>query len=61
MHEKKDSCCSGRFPTFAVIVLLVGVAWLLSEWGIFTFNIPWIPVILIIVAIGWIIGHYRRK
>ena len=49
----------GGFPTFAVILLVLSVLWLLSEMAILTVNVPWIPVILIIVAIGWIIKHYK--
>jgi len=49
------------FPTFAAIILVVGVIWLLNDLKIFSFEIPWFPVILIIIAAGWIINHYMRK
>ena len=48
------------FPTFATIVLVLGVLWFLSGIGVLTTNIPWFPAILIILAIGWIINHYRK-
>lgn len=48
------------FPTFATLVLVVGVLWLLSELQILTVTIPWFPVIMIIVAIGWIVDHYSK-
>ncbi len=47
-----------KFPVLAVILLIFAVAWLLSEVGYLTINIPWIPVILIVIAIGWIINRY---
>ena len=48
------------FPTFAILVLVLGVLWLLSELQILTVDIPWFPVIMIIVAIGWIADHYLK-
>jgi hypothetical protein len=55
MAEKKG------FPTFAIIVLILALLWLLSETGILALNIPWIPLILVIVALGWIIDHYTKN
>jgi hypothetical protein len=49
-----------KFPTLAVILLVLGLIWLLSSLNLITFNIPWIPVILIIVAIGMIINRYNN-
>jgi len=48
------------FPTFAVILLVVGIVWLLSELRYITIDIPWIPVVLIIVAIGMIFNKFAR-
>jgi len=45
-----------RFPTFATIVLAVGIFWLLNSLGIIKGNIPWWPIILIVVALGWIVN-----
>ncbi len=64
MAKKMDWCCLGGkkgFPTFAVLLLIVGVIWLLSEIGAITIVIPWWPVILIVVALGWIIDNYAKK
>ena len=47
------------FPTFAVIVLILSVIWMLRELNVVLWDIPWLPLILIIVSIGWIID--RRK
>ncbi|MBW2982462.1 hypothetical protein KY343_06290 [Candidatus Woesearchaeota archaeon] len=52
---------SGRFPTVAVILLVVGIVWLLSDLGIITVSIPWWPIILIVIALGWIINRYTQK
>ncbi len=46
-----------RFPVLAVILLLFAIAWILSEFGYITIDIPWIPVILAIIAIGMIINR----
>jgi hypothetical protein len=48
------------FPTFAVIILVLSIIWLLTELGLITINLPWIPIIFIIIAIGWIINHYKQ-
>ncbi|MBN1386278.1 hypothetical protein JW968_04885 [Candidatus Woesearchaeota archaeon] len=49
-----------RFPTFAVIVLVIGIIWLLNDLGFFVVKVPWIPIILIVVAIGWIFNNYAK-
>lgn len=49
-----------KFPTLAVILLVVGVIWLLSAVNIITIDLPWIPIILIIVAIGLIVNRYMN-
>jgi len=53
MKMRKD-----RFPTFAVILLVVAVVWTLSELGIMAVSVPWIPVVLGIVAVGMIVNRY---
>tara|TARA_Y100000034_G_C6738413_1_gene327520 strand:- start:491 stop:691 length:201 start_codon:yes stop_codon:yes gene_type:complete len=65
MAKKKEKswCCWGgkkSFPTFAVLLLVIGILWLLSEVKIITVDIPWWPVVLIIVASGWVIDHYSK-
>jgi len=42
----------------AVILLVVGIIWLLSELKLIDVNIPWIPVILIVISIGWIFNRF---
>lgn len=49
-----------RFPTLAIILLVVAIVWLLSEINVLVIELPWIPVILIIVAIGMIFNRFRR-
>jgi hypothetical protein len=48
-----------KFPMFAVLVLIFTVVWLLEELGLYTLDLPWLPVILIVVALGWIVNRYR--
>ena len=61
MAKKKEECCKQGFPTFAFIVLVLGILWVLSGFGVITAEIPWLPIILVVVAIGWIINHYTKK
>lgn len=58
-HKKEKICC--KFPTFAVIILVVGFLWLLSDFDIIQIDIPWIPIILIIIAIGLIFNQYKKQ
>jgi hypothetical protein len=60
MAKKKTSCKTG-FPTFAIILLVLGILWLLSELNIILVEVPWIPIILIIVAIGLIFNRVIKK
>ncbi|MEK6860039.1 MAG: hypothetical protein AABX54_04465 [Nanoarchaeota archaeon] len=49
-----------KFPTLAVILLVLAVLWLLNDMGYWIVNIPWIPLVLIIVAAGMIINRYKE-
>jgi len=46
-----------HFPTFAWLILIFGVVWLLQDLRIIKFNVPWLPIIVIVVAVGMIINH----
>ena len=48
------------FPTFAVILLVLAVLWLLTEIDVLTINIPWLPIIIAIIAIGMIVNKYQK-
>jgi len=64
VNKQESWCCfTGRkgFPTFAVIILVLAVLWILSDMGIIAYKISWFPVVLLIIAIGWIIDNYRRR
>lgn len=47
-------------PLFAIVVLLIGIFWLLTELGVISADIPWWPVILILLGINWIYEYYRK-
>jgi uncharacterized membrane protein YoaK (UPF0700 family) len=49
-----------KFPTLAVVLLILAVIWLINDMGYLAIKIPWIPVILIVVAVGIIINRYRE-
>jgi len=51
---------SRKFPTFAVLVLILGLLWLAVEMNWITINIPWLPLIVVVLAAGWIVNHYTR-
>jgi len=62
--KKESWCCftgSKGFPTFAVIILVLAIGWILSDLNIITVKISWFPVVLLIIAIGWIIDNVRKK
>ena len=49
-----------KFPTFAVIVFVFALVWLLTDLGVIPkINVPWFPLILAIIALGWIINRFR--
>jgi hypothetical protein len=50
-----------KFPTLAIILLVLGVIWLLNDLDVLAINLPWIPIALIIVAVGMIINRYFGK
>lgn len=60
VKKKMEECCKG-FPTFAVILLVVAVIWLLSDLGYIAINVPWIPIVIGIIAIGMIVNKHHRK
>jgi hypothetical protein len=43
-----------KFPTFATILLVLGLVWLASSAGYIAFELPWMPIALVIIAIGMI-------
>ena len=57
---KKNICCIGGFPTFAVLLLVVGILWLLSDLKVITITIPWWPVIVIVLELGWIVNSCKK-
>jgi len=52
---------NGVFPTFALVVLLIGVFWLLSDLNVLKVDVPWVPIVIIVVAIGWIVDHFTKR
>jgi len=65
MATKTTWCCWGGakrgFPTFAVIIFVLAVVWILQDTGLLSVHIPWFPVILAIIAFGWIVDSYRKR
>lgn len=51
----------GRFPTFPVILIVVGTLWLLSDTGILPIKVPWFPIVMILIGIGWIVNERKKE
>ena len=49
-----------KFPALAVILLLLGIVWLLNSMGVYTIDIPWLPVVVIIVAVAMIFNRFSK-
>ena len=50
-----------KFPTFAIILLIIGFVWLLSELKVIQIvSIPWIPIVLLVIALGMLYNHYSK-
>jgi len=49
------------FPTFAIVLLVLAVLWMLSELGVLTISLPWLLIIVVIIALGMVVNHYSRK
>jgi len=49
-----------KFPTFAFVVLVLGLLWLAVEMHWIPIPIPWLPLIVVVVAAGWIVNHYAK-
>ena len=60
-EKSKGICCFGGFPTFAVIVFILAVLWILGDTGVLAVNVPWFPVIIAVIALGWIVNNYAKK
>ena len=56
----RESCMGTRFPTFAFVVLILGLLWLAVEMHWITIPIPWLPLILVVVDAGWIVNNYMH-
>ena len=57
-------CCFGEkkgFPTFAFLLLVIAILWILSEIKVVTIDIPWFPIILAVIALGWILDYYLKR
>jgi hypothetical protein len=48
------------FPTFAVLILVLGLIWLAVELRLIAISVPWLPLIVVVLAAGWIVNHYQK-
>lgn len=49
-----------KFPTLAVILLVVAIVWFFNELNYFNIDIPWVPLVLVIIAVGLIANRYSK-
>lgn len=59
--KSETKCCGKGFPTFAVILLVLAVLWLLGSLEVINVDVPWLPIVLIVVALGMIVNRFARK
>ncbi len=55
-----NSCC-GKFPLFAILLLVAGVMWLLRDLGAIAFKLPWLPIIIILIALKMLSKRLCKK
>ena len=61
MAKKDGICCGGKFPTFAIIILVIALLWIASELGYINVDIPWFPIVIAIIALGMIVNKHGHK
>ena len=49
-----------KFPSLAVILLIMAITWMFSDLGYLQMNLPWIPIIVAIIAIGMIFNRFNE-
>lgn len=50
-----------KFPALATLLLLLGIAWLITEVSGIAIDIPWLPVVIIVVATAMIYNRLVRS
>ncbi len=58
MVRKKKESEYRRFPTFAVVLLVIGLVWLLNDLNVISVDVPWIPLVIVVVAAGMIFNRF---
>jgi len=46
-----------KFPALATLLLIFGIAWLLSAMYNVAIDLPWLPIILIVIAASMIFNR----
>ncbi len=60
--ETKGMCCHPHKPIAAIVLLLIGLLWLLSDLGVIALNLPWVPIIVILIALKMLVmGHMWKN
>ena len=53
-------CCSGHHVC-GILLLVIAVVWLISDWGVLTNNVPWLPLFIVFAIAGKMIKHHLIK
>lgn len=51
------SCNSHAWLPF--VILAVGMIWLGNDTNLYTFNIPYLPIVVILYALGMVVYHHK--
>jgi len=49
-----------KFPSLAVILLIMAITWMFSDLGYLHMNLPWVPITIAIIAIGMIFNRFKE-
>ncbi len=49
------------FPTFAVVLIAIGIVWLLNSLNLVSIDLPWLPIIIIIIGVGIFVNNYWEQ
>jgi len=50
--QECTNCCSIHHAPFAGVIFILAILWILQEFEILAWNLPWLPIIIGLVALG---------
>ena len=49
--DKKEKCCKGCVMVLMCIFVIYSLLWVLNDFKVFTWNIPWMPIAFLIFSL----------